>query len=219
MPAAAVQEEFRRCFGRWGLPRAVRVDNGSPWGTWNDWPPALALWLIGLGVQVLWNDPRRPQQNGVVERSQGTGKRWAEPGACADEAELQRRLAADDRRQREAYPFQAGRSRSQVYPGLAHSGRGYDPVADRDRCDFAAVLAHLAGYAVPRQVDRSGTISVWNRTHYVGPGQAGRSVWVRLDPLEVQWVIAAADGAQLRVKPAKELTPRAILDLQLVGAK
>ena len=41
----------------------------------------LALWLIGLGIEVIWNPPRCPQANGVVERSQGTGKRWAEPEA------------------------------------------------------------------------------------------------------------------------------------------
>ena len=42
-------------------------------------PPGLELWLAGLGVEVRANPPRRPQDNGVVERSQGTGKRWAEP--------------------------------------------------------------------------------------------------------------------------------------------
>jgi hypothetical protein len=195
------------------------VDNGSPWGTWSDWPPPLALWLIGLGVAVIWNDPRRPQQNGVVERSQGTAKRWAEPGACPTEAELQRRLDADDRLQREAYPYDGPRSRLQVHPGLIHSGRHYDPAADAGRCDLAAVSAHLSRYVVARRVDGSGTISVWNRTHYVGPRYAGQAVWVRFDPLEVQWVIAQANGAQIRVKPARELTARAIVDLSVAGSK
>jgi hypothetical protein len=219
VPATTVPATLRACFGRWGLPHAVRVDNGSPWGSWSDWPGAFPLWLIGLGIAVIWNDPRRPQQNGVVERSQGTGKRWAEPGACTSVAQLQGRLEADDRRQREAYPYAEGQSRLEFYPALVHSGRCYDPVADAQRCDFAAVLGHLAGYVVPRRVDRSGTISVWNRTHYVGSGWSGRTVWVSLDPLEVAWVIADEHGTQIRVKPAKELTPQAILALNVAGSK
>jgi hypothetical protein len=47
-----VQAELRRQFRRWGLPNALRVDNGNPWGDWSDLPTALALWLIGLGLDV-----------------------------------------------------------------------------------------------------------------------------------------------------------------------
>jgi hypothetical protein len=45
--------------------------------------------LLGLDIGIKFNPPRRPQDNGVIERSQGTGKRWAEPGACANAKELQ----------------------------------------------------------------------------------------------------------------------------------
>ena len=111
MAESDVQRELRAAFGRWGCPQQLRVDNGKPWGSWSDLPPALALWLIGLGIELVWNPPRQPQYNGVVERSQGTAKRWAEPERCATVAELQERLRADDALQREHYPFQGGRSR------------------------------------------------------------------------------------------------------------
>jgi hypothetical protein len=48
--------------------------------------------------------PLTQQDNGVIERSRGTGKRWAEPGACANASELQRRLQDMDVIQREEYP-------------------------------------------------------------------------------------------------------------------
>jgi hypothetical protein len=44
-------------------------------------------------------------------------------------------------------------------------------------------------------------------------------VWVSLDPLEVAWVIANRNGEQIRVKPAKELTPQAIRELNVTGSK
>jgi transposase InsO family protein len=86
---ALVQQHLRAAFARWGLPGRARFDNGKPWGSTGDWPTVLALWLIGLGIDITWNRPRRPQENGVVERSQGTGKRWAEPGSCDSVAQLQ----------------------------------------------------------------------------------------------------------------------------------
>jgi transposase InsO family protein len=63
----------------------MRVDNGWPWGSaQQDLPPVLSLWLIGRGVQVVWNRPGRPQQNGVVERFNGLLDQWAEPDRCAN---------------------------------------------------------------------------------------------------------------------------------------
>jgi hypothetical protein len=74
---------LRKLFRLYGLPQGLRVDNGSPLGSGSDLPTDLALWLIGLGVDMPWNHPNRPQENGVVERSQGTGQCWAEPNACS----------------------------------------------------------------------------------------------------------------------------------------
>ena len=101
---------MRQAFARWGLPSRLRVDNGAPWGSWGDFPTALALWVIGLGVDVHWNNPRSPQENGVVERSQGTSNRWGEPWTCHTTAELQRRLDRMDRLHRESYPYRTVRS-------------------------------------------------------------------------------------------------------------
>jgi hypothetical protein len=112
--AQAVQEQLRLAFSRWGLPGRFRVGNGWPWGALGDFPTELALWLIGLGVAMHWNNPRRPQENGVVERSQGTSARWCEPWTCRSRAELQARLERMDRLYREVYPYRERRSRLKV---------------------------------------------------------------------------------------------------------
>src|SRR5205085_9474969 len=140
VPPTQVQDRLRQIFVRWGMPASVRVDNGGPWGSAGDLPPDLALWLLGLGLDVHWNDPHAPQQNGVVERSQGTGKRWAEPEQCATAAELQQRLQEMDVIQREAYPSIAGQSRAAAFPGLAHSGRRYSAARERRHWDQRRVL-------------------------------------------------------------------------------
>jgi hypothetical protein len=73
-----------------------------------------------LGVDVHWNNPGCPQENGVVERSQGTSNRWGEPWTCDTTAELQWRLDRMDRLHRESYPYQKRLSRMAFFPGLAH---------------------------------------------------------------------------------------------------
>jgi hypothetical protein len=214
-----VQAVLRLAFALWGLPLSIRVDNGSPWGGWSDWPTALALWLIGLGIEIIWNDACCPQQNGVVERSQGTSKRWVEPGLCRSVEELQERMDESDRIQREHFPHQGDLSRMQVFPSLLHSDRPYRADREKNLWELQRVLDHLADYLVQRQVDRSGTISVLNRTQYVGKAHAGQTVWVRFDPQERQWVIADAQGAEIRVKDAPELSAENICQLRVAGKK
>jgi hypothetical protein len=188
----------------------VRVDNGAPWGSTGGLPTELALWLIGLGVGVTWNRPRCPQANGVVERSQGTGKRWAEPATCGDADELRRRLGEQDEIQRGRYPSIGGLSRMAAFPGLAHSGRAYRPEDEAAAWDLGRVLGHLAGYAAVRRVNASGAVSLYNRDRYVGKALAGRDVYVSLDPLTAEWVYAGADGACYRRQKAEELTAERI---------
>jgi transposase InsO family protein len=163
-----VQEALRRAFERWGRPGTLRVDNGNPWGTSSGLPSCLSLWAAGLGIDMHWNDPYRPQQNGVAESTQGTTQRWAEPGQCANFAELCRRVAQEDRIQREVYPAIDGQSRLAAYPFLLHSGRGYSRTWEKYGWDLQAALALLANYQVRRKVNQGGQVSLYNRQIQAG---------------------------------------------------
>ena len=101
------------------------------------------------------------------------------------------------------------------FPGLAHSGRAYSPAWERAHWSFEAATAHLAGYAVPRRVDRSGMVSVYHRNQYVGALHRGRTVYVMFDPGSIEWVFADEAGHQLRCRPAPEISREAILGLRV----
>lgn len=214
-----VQEALRLAFTQWGRPKGFRVDNGTPWGSKGDWPTDLALWLIGLGVTMTWNPARTPQDNGVVERSQGTGKRWTEPSTCQDADELQRRMDDMDRIQREVYPSIQGQSRWQAFPGLQQVERPYRKSWEKRHWDLELVLAHMAEYSAVRRVDSKGQVSVYGRSHYVGKKHQGQDIYVLLDPVDREWVFATPAGVQLRRKSAEEITRERIRKLQVTNRR
>lgn len=198
---------LRGWFTRWGLPGELRVDNGRPWGSWGDLPPALALWVLGYGVGMVWNRPRHSTDNAVIERAHGVCQRWVEPGTCPDLATLQARLDRFTTLQREAYPRRDGQSRLAAFPALAHGGRPYDPAAEGAQWDERRVWAALAERVWTRRVDKVGRISLSNRAVGVGRAWAGATVTVQLAHRRRSpyWVIRAADGTLICEQPAPEL--------------
>ena len=55
-------------FRRYGLPWAMLMDNGPPWGHEGDFYTRFAAWLIRLGVTVIHSRPYHPQTLGKDER-------------------------------------------------------------------------------------------------------------------------------------------------------
>jgi transposase InsO family protein len=70
-----VQRELTAAFHHYGLPDAVFVDHGSPWGDASGarWT-ALGVWLLKLGVDVIHSRPFHPQSRGKNERFHRTLK-------------------------------------------------------------------------------------------------------------------------------------------------
>lgn len=67
---------FEAAFRQWGLPWAIRSDNGSPFATGGvGGLSRLSVWWIKLGIRPERIKPGRPQQNGRHERMHLTLKR------------------------------------------------------------------------------------------------------------------------------------------------
>jgi transposase InsO family protein len=64
-----VQTRLEAAFRHHGLPEAIYVDNGSPWGGGRpgQWTP-LRVWLIKLGIETIHSKPYHPQGRGKNER-------------------------------------------------------------------------------------------------------------------------------------------------------
>jgi transposase InsO family protein len=67
--SVTVQSHLQTTLRRYGLPDAIFVDNGSPWGdpSGQRWT-RLGVWLLKLGIDVLHSRPYHPQSRGKNER-------------------------------------------------------------------------------------------------------------------------------------------------------
>jgi hypothetical protein len=190
-----------------------------PWGSQGDLPTDLVCWLAGLKVVVTANPPRRPEDNGVVERFQGVGQAWGEPWLCRSAGALQRRMDELDRWPRELYPAVAGMPRMQAYPGLRHSGRPYDPALEDRVWDLRGAWALMAAHLVPRDVSSQGKVSLYNRPYSVGPRWAGRRVWVGFDAETGSWTFQDEAGHEIRRQVAPELSTERIQMLEVTNRR
>lgn len=66
---STVQGHLERALRHHGLPQAIYVDNGSPWGGGmpGQWTP-LRVWLLKLGITTIHSKPYHPQGRGKNER-------------------------------------------------------------------------------------------------------------------------------------------------------
>jgi hypothetical protein len=196
-------------FQKWGKPQALRVDNGEPFGSPEpSTTSALALCLIAYGVKVHCNRPHTPQQNGKVERQQGTSIRWAEVEKCFDMATAQAHLDEACSIQRERYPVSRlkGKTRIQVFPQLIDIKR---PWLEHD-FDTQRVYDFLAKKQYVRKVSSIGQICHFSQKYFVGDDYKGQYVCIKLDPFTVQWQISTNNGTFIRSWKADNLAVQKI---------
>jgi len=64
------QNQFKKVFRKYGLPKQIHTDNGSPFGSTRSIQrfTKLSYWFIDLGIMPVFSDPAHPEQNGRHER-------------------------------------------------------------------------------------------------------------------------------------------------------
>jgi putative transposase len=120
-----VRSHLETTFRRYGLPDAIFVDNGNPWGapSGESWT-RLGVWLLKLGIELLHSRPYHPQSRGKNERFHRTLK--AEVFALARFRSLLEVQHALDR-WREVYNFERPRQRSASRCRRTATGRARAP--------------------------------------------------------------------------------------------
>jgi putative transposase len=193
---AATQPWFEWAFREYGLPAAIRTDNGAPFAsTALGGISSLSLWLLKHGVIPERIRPAHPEQNGRHERLHGTLKR-----ACAPQANLRAQQRAFDRFR---YDYNCERPHQALGGKCPHSLYRASPRAYPKRLPE---LQYPHGFVV-RYVHSSGQFKWRGTTWYVGPVFSGEplglkpvddAIWqVHVGPL----AIALLDLRQQRLQP------------------
>ena len=191
------------------------MDNGFPWGTNSKLPSAMGLWLVGLGIDLLYGRPARSTDNAVVERSHGVLAMWVEPQQCADFVACQQRCAWAEHTQRSRYRLANGQTRVETYPELYANPRGYEPEQDSWQWSRNRVRHYLRGFRFQRKVEKNGRITLFANTYSIGSAYARRYIEIHFDEVTDCWVMCDEFGHELRRHLAKELTYTQISQLQL----
>lgn len=143
---------FERLFREYGLPQAIRTDNGAPFASVAIGRlSALSVWWIRLGIQPVLIEPSHPEQNASHERMHRTLKDETARPPQANLSAQQRRF---DRFRREYNEQRPHESLGQKPPATA-----YRP-SPRPYPDWLPPLEYPGHFEI-RRVGSNGCIS-WN---------------------------------------------------------
>lgn len=186
------------------MPKSIRIDNGAPMADpQRKRLPVLALWLIGLGIEVIFNRPRRPTDNAKVERMQQTTKNWADIKNCLDSEQLQKQLDQAIEFQRSTYKVRRlnNLTRMERYPTILDNSRTYD----ESKFDDQLIYQHLAKWQFVRQIGKSGQFSLYGQVYYLGKSFAKQFVVIALDSETKEWKVSDSNGILLKNISAKNM--------------
>jgi transposase InsO family protein len=166
---AAVRRVFIGLFRRYGLPKVIRMDNGSPFGSTGAWGlSALSVWWLILGIRVEFIRPGHPEENGAHEQMHRELKRDTARPPAAHPLGQQRRSDRWRRYYNTERPHEAlgGRYPSDCYRHSRRRYRGPQPIR------------YPRGWVV-RHVRHNGQIKWQGRMRSIGEAFVGQPVALR----------------------------------------
>ena len=201
-------------FKKWGLPKAIKTDNGDPFGVpTRDVIPIMSLWLTGWGITPILNRPRHPQDNAQVERAQGTSSRWAEIEKATDAQDLQRRLDIIIAEQRDKYPVKRLKfaTRTKVFPELYDNKR---LLADKT-FDIQDVYTFLSSKILQRKVSSTGIIALYSKHLQVHQKFKGQFVFLKFNGQKIGWEVVNNKNEFLKFIPDERFSKDKIILLSV----
>ncbi len=176
-----VKTHLTTVFRRYGLPRAILTDNGSPWATaGRGGLTALEAWLLRLGVEAWHGRPRHPQTQGKVERFHGT---------IAAEVFAHRHLSDLAAAQGGFDAFRSCYNLERPHEALAYAtpASRYQPSV-RPFPETVPPVAYGPGEVV-RTVTVHGSISWRARRYFISRGLVGEPVAIRPTHADAVWEV------------------------------
>jgi transposase InsO family protein len=210
------QLTLRWAFMRLGLPEQLAVDHDSVYydRSGSPFPTRLHLWLIALGVELVFGRFAQPTDQAEVERMHQLMTNQSLVGASfPTQLTLQAQLDQDLLFVNTCLPC---RSLEDLPPLLAHpqaaqAKRWYRPEAEAHLLDLQRVYAYLAQGHWFRLVSHNGWISLGTFRYKVGSAWAKQQVEITFDSLQALFLVKDAAGTLIRPLTPKGLSLQALM--------
>ena len=189
---------LRRAFLNYGLPQRLSLDHGSAFfdnTCPSPFPTRLHLWLLALGVEVVFIRVGRPTDHGAVERMHQTMSNQALVGQHWESAEqLWSGLDTCRARLNEVMPMRALQQQAplQAFPQAASSGRLYRPEWEEQLLDLERVYAYLAQGRWFRPTHQ-GVFQLGAYPYRLGVTYEKQTMEIPFDPQQVAFVCHLKD--------------------------
>lgn len=211
------QAALRLAFTEWGLPLRLQVDRDpvfqDPKGK-SPFPSRLHLWLLALGVDLVFGRPYLPQDQGMTERSH---QLWA--AQCLQGQQFARWedlfLALQQRRHFLNVDLPCASLQGQpplvAFPQASHSGRAYRPEWEANLLDLDRIWLYLAQGRWYRLTSSTASFSLAKHRYSVGMPHTHRQLEIGFDPLDQHLLCHDEAGLLLRRLPIKGITKEALM--------
>lgn len=158
---------LRRIFRRYGLPKVIRVDNGSPFGGVGPLGLSrLSVWWRQLGIQVEFSRPAHPQDNAAHEQMHGV---------------YQKEVAAHPARRLRTQQQRSDRWRQEYNQRRPHDALGLRMPAQLYRASRRPWPTRLPAWSYPvtwtqRRVSAEGRLFWHGRQRFIGRAFGGQRI-------------------------------------------
>ncbi len=209
---ADYQLVLRLAFTEWGMPDRLAVDRDSVFYdnlSKSPYPVRLHLWLLALGVSLVFGRPGSPTERGMTERSHQT---WSQQVLEGPVFPYWQRLweALQDRKRflNECLPCAtlAAVPPLVAYPQARRPRRLYRPEWEAELLDLSRVYRYLGQGEWFRLGSNIGAVSLGSQVYALGRRWARQEVVITFDPTDQHLAFHSLDGKDNKRLPIKGIT-------------
>jgi hypothetical protein len=205
------QWALRIAFMEWGMPLFLQTDHGSVFfdnkGT-SPFPTTLYLWLLGLGINIIFTPVGKPQKQGLVERSHQTFHGQLTPGISLSTPEALFDFF-QKRRQRlnEHIPASATGNLPPLVnrPDACHTIRTYEPMNEDKMFDKNRVQNYLHNQTWFRLVALNKNFSIGGQLYHLPSAKPNTQIAIKYNKKLDSFDCFDSDDKLLDFCPAKKL--------------
>lgn len=208
---------LRLAFAEWGLPDRIAVDHDRVFydnkGK-SPFPARIHLWLMALGVSLVFGRVGRPTDQGMTERSH---QLWTQQVLMGQRfASWEALYQALHRRRGFLNTRLPCATLGEVPPLVAHPKarmprRLYRPEWEIEMLDLSRVYAYLAEGRWFRRVSTNGTVSLGAQVYGLGRTWAKQQVEITFDASDQHLAFLSEDGEQTKRLLIQGITPEALM--------